>query len=342
MTAFTLYPGLSTAPSCVAAPFTAAPQPLTAAASLQFAFCYALSGAAGWSVVTSGVFTAAPFAFSSFNSNNQLLYYVGTGMTGTRTYLSSASATPQQSAITGLPGPGGDGQYDQKLYFNSSYLLDSGGWGYYVSPAAQVYGLTGSSSTVRLYNAGSNVSGPWLEAGLPQLQSTSLAQITASAFYLTPYSGQLYSGCTPTSATLVAASSSSGSPAAAAAPSSSSSSTGGAVAAGPSSSAAAAPVLSASSSSSSSAGGGGGGGSSGLSSGSVAAIVLGVVLGVLLLALLCLALCFLLRPQQRKEQPTAENSKVAVVHGSKDELHTSEASVGSRAQPDMVEMTTVE
>ena len=205
MTAFTLYPGLSTAPSCVAAPFTAAPQPLTAAASLQFAFCYALSGAAGWSVVTSGVFTAAPFAFSSFNSNNQLLYYVGTGMTGTRTYLSSASATPQQSAITGLPGPGGDGQYDQKLYFNSSYLLDSGGWGYYVSPAAQVYGLTGSSSTVRLYNAGSNVSGPWLEAGLPQLQSTSLAQITASAFYLTPYSGQLYSSCSVSNATIVAA-----------------------------------------------------------------------------------------------------------------------------------------
>jgi hypothetical protein len=156
-------------------------------------------------VVTSGVFTAAPFAFSSFNSNNALLYYVGTGMTGTRTYLSSSSATPQVSLITGLPGPGGDGQYNQKLYFNSSYLLDSGGWGYYVSPAAQLYGLTGTSSTVRIYNAGSNATGPWLEAGLPQLQSVPASAQQASAFYLTPYTGAQYSSCSVSNATIAPA-----------------------------------------------------------------------------------------------------------------------------------------
>ena len=221
-TSFTITPGATSAPSCVAQPFSAVPQ--TAQANIHFAFCYAITGSAGWSVVTTGVFTAAPNAFTSFNSANALFYFVGVGISGTRTYLASATATPQISSITGLPGPGGDGQYDGKLY-QASYLLDSGGWGFYVSPPAQVFGLNDTSSIVRVYNfntssggslagltagtVGGTAYGPWLEVGLPQLTGFSASAVTSSGFFLQPYVGNTYSTCTATQAVLPATASAS-------------------------------------------------------------------------------------------------------------------------------------
>ena len=198
-TVLTLTPGATTAPSCVAAPFQSVPQ-LGGPATLAFTFCYAITGAA-FSVVTAGVFTTSATAFTSFNSANSLFYYIGQGISGSRTYTPSGGAA-QVSQITSLPGPGGDGQFNQKYYFNTSYLLDSGGWGYTVSPSAQVPQVAGTSSIVRVYNSGSTMAGPWLEVGLPQLNGTSASAVSASAFYIQPYLGSTYSTCTPTTSTI--------------------------------------------------------------------------------------------------------------------------------------------
>ena len=201
-TSFTLTPGATKPPTCVAASFSTVVQKTQV--NVQYTFCYAITGTSDWSVVANGTYIAAPTAFSSFNSAGTVLYYIGVNMTGQRSYLSSPSAAPQVSQIIGIPSPGGDGQYDQKYYINSTYKLDGGGWGYYVSPAAQVFGLTGTSSTVRIFNSGSNATGPWLEGGLPQLATVPIYDVSASNFYVQPYLGATYSTCTPTTATIAA------------------------------------------------------------------------------------------------------------------------------------------
>ena len=201
-TSFTLTRGATKPPTCVATPFSTVVQKTVV--NVQYAFCYAITGTAGWSVVAAGTYIAAPTAFSSFNSAGQVLYYIGVNMTGSRTYVPSPNAAPQVSTINGIPSPGGDGQYDQKFYINSTYKLDGGGWGYYVTPQAQVYGLPGTSSTVRIFNSGSGAAGPWLEAGLPQLDSVPASAVSASNFYVQPYLGATYSTCTPTTSTIAA------------------------------------------------------------------------------------------------------------------------------------------
>ena len=313
--------------SCTSIGFQAVAKPANYNASLSYAFCASLSGSGGWQVAVSALLQVTPTNFSSNGSNNTVLYKVGTGISGSISFVSGAGQPAQQASITGLIAPG-NGYNSNKLYSlaTSASYFDGGGWAFSVSPAVMLPGAASATSIVRLYPTSSSA---WQLQAIPSFVVTAAStQATVTAQPATAVT------CTPANSSQPSASSSSGSAPAggASSPSSSSGSatgpatsatgtaTSAGAATGPSSSSAAAtgggglPSSSSSSSSSTSAAAaataGGSSSSSSLSGGDIAGIVIGSVVGALLL-LACLCAVFFLAGRGKSDEKRERGSQPA-------------------------------
>ena len=170
-------------------------QPAGYGTPVQYSFCSYITadtGAAGsvgsWTVVTSGVLSVTTTYFTSFATADTQFYQIGTGITGTRTYIPSSGAN-STGTITGLLSPGGDGQNNNKLYnATNAPAFDDGGWSYYITtPTVPGVTASGSAATtiIRLYYSDS---GYWTEQALPSFQNEAPASKTASSFSYQPLS----------------------------------------------------------------------------------------------------------------------------------------------------------
>ena len=178
---FTITNPASAPPTCTATAFTPVTKPPNYGQGVQYSFCSTMKANTGdWTVYTTGTLTTTSTYFTSFATADTIFYQIGTAMTGTRTYTSSAG----NSTITigSLQSPGGDGQNSNKLYNASNpTAFDDGGWTYSIASGTPVIaGVTATGTTlIRLYYAANG----WAEQAVPSFQTSSQSASSSTFTY---------------------------------------------------------------------------------------------------------------------------------------------------------------
>ena len=179
----------STVPTCAATTFTPVSKPSNYNTPQQYAFCSyivantsAPNSVGAWSIITTGVLSVTTTFFTSFATADSIFYQIGTAISGTRTYVSSAGNSTV--TIGTMLQPGGDGQNNNKLYnASSATAFDDGGWSYNVPSGTPLPGVNPSSAypttAIRLYYSDS---GYWTEQALSSFQNEAPSSSSQSSF----------------------------------------------------------------------------------------------------------------------------------------------------------------